>query len=623
MSLTLKEKIAFLEQELLNLKNIEKDELVVDETYNFFINRYGITPELKSVNFNLPEDVSSGDKQFLIDGDIQSGKTKTLISFCVSSLAQKQKAVIIVRNFKEDCLQLMNSINAINKVHNAHLQDKGVSFEYKVCCSKNIQSWMFEKHSNILVLMANTTQLSAFAKIAVDNKFNNYSLFVDEADALLNTLQTNKEINVFNMMHIIYNQSRIAFLISATNYSNFFKDGTSPSRFIKVKQHPDYKGIEDVEFEILPVLVKQKKGTLFEKSPSLTHVLRTLTHRPTYKQHPTILLTKCTHLVMHQYEFIYTLSKSVEWKDRWAAIGYNGTGIVLYHHSFIKSDGLEINGVQGIKTENYPGVYTFKGIGIMKALTYLRMHGGKQVFPRIVVIAGHLASRCINFMDHDYQWHLTDEYLDPAVSMQCTDLIQSLRICGVHANETPLKVWCAEEVMENIVKTYYNLGGFIEQVVEKYKSGEGDSVEFKTLLSSVKFHKTKLGNRKVCKIKAPYKKVSNIKQDNTDEILGNNNVDKKVEENVFTEGKVIFIKEDELKNTMPTLYTDVVNIILTHKGTGTWVERSFIVNYLTGENTKNTANLVTMSRYGIEVGDETTTGLLMKKFKNIVYIRLN
>ena len=379
---------------------------------------------------------------------------------------------------------------------------------------------MFEKHCNVLVLMANTTQLSTFAKVAVDNKFHDFTLFIDEADALMNTIHQNKEISVFNMMHIIFNQSKLAFLISATSYANLFKDGTSPSRFIKVRQHPDYKGIEDVEFELLPVFTKSKKGTIFEKSPGLYNVLRTLSHRTVYDNHPTILLTKCTHLVMHQNEFIETISTTKDWNERWAAIGYNGTGIMLYHHSFAKLESMTIDGVNGVKNGD-KGIFTFKGIGIMKTLTYLREHGGKDVFSRIVVISGHLASRCINFMDKDYRWHLTDEYLDPSSTMNCTDLIQSLRICGIHQVATPLKVWCNKEVMENIVLTHYNLGGFIQKLVDTHKlSGDNKKVEFKTILESVKFHKNKLGNRKVCKVKAPYKKVSNEKHDNTDEILG-------------------------------------------------------------------------------------------------------
>jgi hypothetical protein len=518
-SLNLEEQIAiikkqqeFLQVQLLRLEEKKMEKKIVQDTFDFFINKYEITPELKTIDF-----VNPSEKHYIIDGNIQSGKTKTLISFCVCSLAVKQKVVIIVRNFKEDCIQLINSINTINKIHNAYLYEKSnVSFNYEACSSKDLHEWMFEKHCNVLVLMANTTQLSTFAKVIVDNKYTDFTLFIDEADALMNTIHRNKEISVFNMMHIIFNQSKLAFLITATNYANIFKDGTLPSRFIKVKQHSNYKGIEDIEFEILPVLMKSKQGTLFEKSPSLYNVLQTLSHRPVYKNHPTILLTKCTHLVAHQTEFIETISTTKDWNARWTAIGYNGTGITLYHHSFSKMSNMTIDGVVGVKY-NKTGIFIFKNIGIMKALTYLLENGGKEKFSRIVIISGHLASRCINFMDKEYRWHLTDEYLDPSSSMNCVDLIQSLRICGIHHNVTTLKVWCNEEVMNNIILTHYNLGGFIHQLADIYKD---KNVDFKTILSSVKIHKNKLGNRKVCKVKAPYKKVSSEKQDNTNVILG-------------------------------------------------------------------------------------------------------
>lgn len=66
--------------------------------------------------------------------------------------------------------------------------------------------------------------------------------------------------------------------------------------------------------------------------------------------------------------------------------------------------------------------------------------------------------------------------------MNCVDLIQSLRICGIHHNVTTLKVWCNEEVMNNIILTHYNLGGFIHQLADIYKD---KNVDFKTILSSV------------------------------------------------------------------------------------------------------------------------------------------
>ena len=113
MSLDLDEQIANLKKQLAKLEEKKTDKTIVQETYNFFIDNYQITPELKTINFLKPE-----EKHYIIDGNIQSGKTKTLISFCVASLVFKQKVVIIVRNFKEDCVQLVNSINAINKVHN-------------------------------------------------------------------------------------------------------------------------------------------------------------------------------------------------------------------------------------------------------------------------------------------------------------------------------------------------------------------------------------------------------------------------------------------------------------------------------------------------------------------------
>lgn len=614
---SLEDQIAALEAKLSTLKSKKETKTIVKDTLDFFIDKYNITPELKTIDFK-----NSSEKQYIIDGNIQSGKTKTLISFAVASLTHHQKVVIVVRNFKEDCIQLINSINAIGDQHNTYLQNtSGVKFDYSACSIKDIYKWMYEKHYNILVLMANTTQLSTLAKMSVDNKFNDYTLFIDEADTLMNTIQSHKEISVFNTLHIVYTQARIAFLISATSYANLFKDGTSPSRFIKVKQHENYRGIEDIEFEILPPFQKLKtKGSVFDKSPGLYNVLRTLSHRPVYPNHPIVLLTKCTHLVSHQTEFIQTIATSKDWSERWTAIGYNGVGITLYHSSFEKLESLEISNVKGVKTGT--GTFIFKGIGIMKALSYLRENGGKATFPRIVIISGHLASRCINFMDSTYQWHLTDEYLDASSSMNSAELIQSLRICGIHEVVTPLKVWCNEEIMKNIVRTHFNLGGFIQKLVDAKKDS---NVEFKTILESVKFHKNKLGNRKVCKIKAPYKKVSSEKQDNTWTLLGGG--EKGEEENKNNECDYNMIVVDENKLNIDTqkynVFKEAVEYILNKYGTSVWVKRSDVLNGINVPINVSGSYFTTIYQSSKQCVDETHVGVLMKKDGNSLYMRIN
>ncbi len=481
------------------------------KSFDFLISKCAISDHIRKIDFTtcFPDE----DKLYTIDGDIQAGKTKTMVAYALASILRRRKAVIIVRNFTEDAHQLVSSIRNIITNIELNLDSEKLC---KVLDINHVQEWASSEQSHILVVMANVSQLAKFVKYRIEYE-TKYSLYVDEADALMNTLMVKNKINVYDLMQDIYKHSNIAFFISATHYLNWFRKGTNANRMISVKKHPDYKGIEHLEHVCLPKIIKQKDDSIFVKSPYLSYVLDTLTHRELYNNHPTVLLTKCSHLVVHQEEFVRTISNHEAWKLNWVAIAYNGTGITLYHDSFRGLKELSIDGVPGqpsdVQIQN--GVFQFKNLGIMQALSYLYNNGGLKKYPRVAISAGNLASRCINFMDNQYMWHITDEYVDPSETALCVDLIQSLRICGIHKNATPLKLWSTQNVYDNITKTHTNVKQFTLNAGEK--NPETDYVD---ILEKVKIHTGKLGDRKICKVRAPYKRVKNTKEDNTDSFTG-------------------------------------------------------------------------------------------------------
>jgi hypothetical protein len=339
-----------------------------------------------------------------------------------------------------------------------------------------------------------------------------------------------------------------------------------------------------------------------------------------------VLLTKCSHLVSHQDEIVRTISNHDVWKSNWVAIAYNGSGIAIYHDSFRGLNQLVIDEVQGkpCDTQIQNGVFQFKNLGIMQALSYLYTHGGIKKYPRIAISAGNLASRCINFMDNQYMWHITDEYVDPSETALCVDLIQSLRICGIHKNATPLKLWTTQDVYDNITKTHMNVKQFTLHAGDL--NPETDYVE---ILEKVKIHKDKLGNKKICKVKAPYKKVANEKHDNTDSFTGTDTDytdETDNDETTIKNGQIIWIDETKLKNAHKqwTIYKNTIDVILQNWGTGIWVERAKIVKLIDNIETSHAqANLVHISKQGKITTNNDETGILMKKENNIIYIRLN
>ena len=69
-------------------------------------------------------------------------------------------------------------------------------------------------------------------------------------------------------------------------------------------------------------------------------------------------------------------------------------------------------------------------LSLQQFLSVLRESGVLGPRGVIIVCAGLLASRCVNFTDAEYKWSLTHEYYLPAKSTNITELHQGLRVLG-------------------------------------------------------------------------------------------------------------------------------------------------------------------------------------------------
>ena len=52
------------------------------------------------------------------------------------------------------------------------------------------------------------------------------------------------------------------------------------------------------------------------------------------------------------------------------------------------------------------------------------------------------------------QWHITHQILHKSDSSSCANIVQSLRICGIHNDNIPLRVYCSKEDKNKIWKSY-------------------------------------------------------------------------------------------------------------------------------------------------------------------------
>lgn len=504
------QKLIAVEKQLEHLQKRQRDvsPSLVKQTKHFLVHEELITPVIQQADF------SQLDKHhfYCIDGDIQSGKTKTTLSYMLLSVMYSLKTIVVVRNINDDSIQMMNAATKLLNRQSVYFKKMFQSNVQQSCCNvKDITNWAYNPNCNILVVMANTSQLGKLVS-TLKGIETSFSLFIDEADQLLHTAPSKSEKNVSKYMKQLVEKSKCTYLVSATNYNNYFNAGIYVNHIIRVPVHIHYKGINALQFNTLDIATNNAPS-IFDKSNQLLNVIDTLTHRELYPSHPTILLAKCSRLVSHQDEIVRFISNS-KYSSTWSALSYNSEGVTIFSSNLIGQQEIVIDTVVGQPDDSYTqqGVFRFKGLGIMQALSFMKQLKNT----RIIISSGMLAGRCINFMDDEYDWHITDEYIDPAITATIDSIIQSLRICGIQKNETPLTVWCTESVKKDILATYNHLTQYIYNLKDK----ESDVYE---VLKKTVIHKSKVGAKKVCKQPKPYKVTGVAKNDNTSDYTSETN----------------------------------------------------------------------------------------------------
>lgn len=150
------------------------------------------------------------DKNILIYGDIQGGKTNEIIKF------------IKENDFDTKILVIQNSLLVLNQYEQRF---KLQNIDYQII-DKNT-----EKITKKLVLILNNKyRYSYFQKV---EPFK-YILMLDESDQTLISCQLKEHVNVYKTVHI-----------TATPFNKLFY-----SRYIKVQKHKNYYGINDLNINL-------------------------------------------------------------------------------------------------------------------------------------------------------------------------------------------------------------------------------------------------------------------------------------------------------------------------------------------------------------------------------------
>ena len=406
------------------------------------------------------------NKKIVVKGFVQSGKTNFIITAAAFfKLIGNKDIVIITRNFTDDEIQLQSRINQfVIDMKQSTIDSQGKYF-------------------------INIGNASSLRRLNNQLKGKEYILFVDEVDFIDNTgTLTNLQLEK------IKNKSYCFFGISATVMDPLLKVELNDTKLIVLSKPENYRGIESFIVKIIPnkntILTRTRADPIID-DPNLYNYLNEFSLRTPYmvplynEYHPVDTLIRVSTAISPNRRLLCYLAERF---PSIVSMFFSGGGTIeLYIPNITNSielcDGKK-SILQKLTTEEgeLPGVYhRFSCTSPSQIKQWLYENGGVSTYPRIITLAGQLASRCISYGASNFEickrenklwWHLTEMYLCASESMDQPELMQTAgRLCVATPNgdNIPLTLYVQEKVKNDLIKSYWLQEELIDRAQEHHR----------------------------------------------------------------------------------------------------------------------------------------------------------
>jgi hypothetical protein len=448
----------------------------------------------------------------IASADTQSGKTKFMVCAALKGMTMGKTPVIVVRRITADANQMEKSCNNLGIQLKAFLDKHKVTdrkFEITVIrgdkldqsnAQRDLRNSLTGQYLRIVVCLGNETQLKHVYDVVQQTK-GSFNLFIDEIDSV-----DYGDSKASNVLASLKKSAYQVVGVTATPLDCIFSESDmKAANQLRLTLPDDYRGFTEIAFKLLEfdsVYCLNKVSTFkeictadpnfktFLKEYSLTSIDFAWKLK---KYHPNICLIKNTRINENQNAIFEGIVQS--YPTQFVTIAYNGFGIKLYHHKL--PERFLITGVH-----MRPNVYSH--VDIADVLQYLKDNGGYKKFPRIYIIAGELAGRCISYVTRDYDWHLTDMYYVPAATTSIPEMIQSVgRINGRNKYKAHRCVYAIKKVVDALCNGFNCTNELINRAIAQPLIENGSEKSFAESIKSVPLNKIKfpVGRKMTSKVK--------------------------------------------------------------------------------------------------------------------------
>ena len=417
-------------------------------------------------------------RNFPVKGNIQSGKTKFMLSLAIWFMLNQKSTLIVLRNFTDDSEQIQSRITYLsnqlkNELERCGLDRNmfGVEFVNKNKINKEV---IRGEKPKIMIALYNKSQLQNFHDLLTDDEKNKYVVCIDEADMIHKTVTGEEKTEKDDVPASVYLDRIVkncfcSFSVSGTILDAILKDNIKAEDLIVLKSPPGYKSHNSFLVSHLELPCKfttSTTGSIIENDPNIIPHLHAFSNLGVFstfynnEKHPNYLLLRVADVIKPMEDLFNTVINDFQ---KIAFMLYNGGGVKFHHGNLCGVNSIKLSNNAVSRNEN--GVHIFgKGANPSLVLEWLKKNGGVDKYPHIVTIAGDLASRGISFGSADFAdcinnnklgWHLTGMYATFAKNTDLAELLQIVgRLCIVSFDGMPLTLYITENDHLNMIKGF-------------------------------------------------------------------------------------------------------------------------------------------------------------------------
>lgn len=593
--------------------------------------------------------VALRDKTIVLKGEMQSGKTRWMITRSLMDVYAQKTAIVILRELSGDQMQLLARIKSLNdhyiKVAKEAFDDMEVGNMveivedvHKLAKSSVIEQCaiMSGRTPKFIACISHESPLNKLVDMVRVTERPQYSMYIDESDYVDIGNSAGGKTGKSRALHVLKTCAYRVTMVSATIIENIYHNDVRPENMFWLQPPPCYKSVRQFEFKACPELLnfsQEKAADFFKTDPGLEEHMRNLSTQPLYqdatgREMPPIHLFNLGTTIDAQK---LVQKKLVDMYPEIASIVYNGEGICFYSRHFVDKC-ITINK----KMKKDGKIHTGK-ITMAEILGFCESQGCR-FFPRIAIFSGKLAGRGISYVSEKMVdgigWHVNTLRLAFSKTGSNSSLLQAIgRLCGCFNDNIPLTLcmdqptcdaaWTAYQQQEKLLPRARSLamecGGMMKTALMR----QPISLEqrgIRDISSTVK--RTAFENI-----------VSEDKAETWDARPGASVVTDEVEE----KAKPSDINSgDDLRLIVPGMithgtllervYNAAVSAVLEEAGTGVWVNRTKVTHALKGISTpdgiRGHLRCIYQTRYTMDNIDGKQ-GLFMRKRDNIVQLMVN